>query len=166
MSNNNNNNNDYDIITLRVTGLGHTMTLDVPKSMTLEGLHRMIEKDIGLPVKYQRLLTRGIKLDDSDEQVNQTLHEIGIVHRTKIILMHSPIYAKEKDIYNKLIEIEKEIIELEKESSTKEPIVISELGTRICCKLDQIDVMGSTTLRTKRKELIQQVERLEEGKGK
>ena len=101
MSTNANNNDNNDIITLRITGLGHTMTLDVPESMTLEGLHRMIEKDIGLPVQYQRLLTRGIKLDDSDEQNTKTLHEIGIVHRTKIILMHSPIYAKEKDIYNK-----------------------------------------------------------------
>jgi hypothetical protein len=126
----------------------------------------MIEEETGLPVQYQRLLTRGIKLDDdSARQGNsKTLHEVGIVHRTKFILLHSPIYAKEKDTYDKLKEIEKEIVELEESKTEKlllDPAVVSEMVTRICCKLDQIDVKGSTTLRSQRKQMLHRAERLE-----
>ena len=41
--------------------------------------------------------------------------------------------------------------------------VISELVTRICCKLDEVDTRGSDNLRSKRKELLKKAEAIDGG---
>jgi hypothetical protein len=170
------------IITLRITGLGHNMTLKDLSSttMTMVELMTKIHNSTGLIPRYQRLIRpRGLKIDSNNDNGNgnggdeKTLFEIGIKDRTKLILMHSPLYANEKDSYEKLIEIEKEISDLKNSiliresinnnniNNRKKPIVVSEMVTRICCKLDLVDTVGSTFIRSKRKELIKKAEGLE-----
>jgi hypothetical protein len=170
------------LITLRITGLGHNMTLkDLPSTtMTMAELMTKIYNSAGLIPRYQRLIgPRGLKIDSNNDNDNgggggdeKTLFEIGIKDRTKLILMHSPLYTNEKDSYEKLIEIEKEINDLENSiliresinnnnNNHKKPIVVSEMVTRICCKLDLVDTVGSIFIRLKRKELIKKAEGLE-----
>ena len=171
-------------ITLRITGLGHNMTLKDLSSttMTMAELMTKIYNSTGIIPRYQRLIgPRGLKIDSNNDNSNdngnggdeKTLFEIGIKDRTKLILMHSPLYSNEKDSYEKLIGIEKEINDLENSilireninnnnnSDHKKPIVVSEMVTRICCKLDLVDTVGSIFIRLKRKELIKKVEGLE-----
>ncbi|OEU15873.1 hypothetical protein FRACYDRAFT_240569 [Fragilariopsis cylindrus CCMP1102] len=171
-------------ITLRITGLGHNMTLKDLSSttMTMAELMTKIYNSTGIIPRYQRLIgPRGLKIDSNNDNSNdngnggdeKTLFEIGIKDRTKLILMHSPLYSNEKDSYEKLIGIEKEINDLKnsiliRESISnnnnndhKKPIVVSEMVTRICCKLDLVDTVGSIFIRLKRKELIKKVEGLE-----
>ena len=107
------------LITLRITGLGHNMTLkDLPSTtMTMAELMTKIYNSAGLIPRYQRLIgPRGLKIDSNNDNDNgggggdeKTLFEIGIKDRTKLILMHSPLYTNEKDSYEKLIEIEKDV---------------------------------------------------------
>ena len=176
-------------ITLRITGLGHNMTLKDLSSttMTMAELMTKIYNSTGIIPRYQRLIgPRGLKIDSNNDNSNdngnggdeKTLFEIGIKDRTKLILMHSPLYSNEKDSYEKLIGIEKEINDLENSILIREsinnnnnsnnnnndhqkPIVVSEMVTRICCKLDLVDTVGSIFIRLKRKELIKKVEGLE-----
>ena len=173
-------------ITLRITGLGHNMTLQDLSSttMTMAELMTKIYNSTGIIPRYQRLIgPRGLKIDSNNDNSNdngdggdeKTLFEIGIKDRTKLILMHSPLYSNEKDSYEKLIGIEKEINDLENSiliresiynnknnnNDHKKPIVVSEMVTRICCKLDLVDTVGSIFIRLKRKELIKKVEGLE-----
>ena len=173
-------------ITLRITGLGHNMTLTDLSSttMTMAELMTKIYNSTGIIPRYQRLIgPRGLKIDSNNDNSNdngnggdeKTLFEIGIKDRTKLILMHSPLYSNEKDSYEKLIGIEKEINDLENSiliresinnnndhnNDHKKPIVVSEMITRICCKLDLVDTVGSIFIRLKRKELIKKVEGLE-----
>ena len=173
-------------ITLRITGLGHNMTLKDLSSttMTMAELMTKIYNSTGIIPRYQRLIgSRGLKIDSNNDNSNdndngnggdeKTLFEIGIKDRTKLILMHSPLYSNEKDSYEKLIGIEKEINDLknsiliresinnDNNNDHKKPIVVSEMVTRICCKLDLVDTVGSIFIRLKRKELIKKVEGLE-----
>ena len=169
-------------ITIRVTGLGHKVTLkDLPASTTtVTDLRTKVFEATGLPPRYQRLIgPQGLRInynddDDDNRDTNptfgtRTLSELGIKDRTKLMLLHSPLYASEKDSYEKLRQVEREIDELEnsirssdtKNDDTKRPGFVSEMVTRICCRLDDIDVGTSKALRTQRKELIKKAEGLE-----
>ena len=151
-------------LTLRVSGLGYSITFEQlpPDSTTVNDLKQKIFQQTNLPVEYQRLLARGHKLDDVDG--NMSLGQAGIKDRTKIMLMHNELYAKEKDIYDQLSKVEKEIDDLEaanqKDDGLAHPVV-SEMVTRICCKLDAIQTDGSTNLRSRRKMLLRRAEALD-----
>jgi hypothetical protein len=162
------------LITLRITGLGHNMTLkDLPSTtMTMAELMTKIHNSTGLIPRYQRLIgPRGLKIDSNNDNDNgggggdeKTLFEIGIKDRTKLILMHSPLYTNEKDSYEKLIEIRESNNDNNNNNNNNnnhKPIVVSEMVTRICCKLDLVDTVGSTFIRSQRKELIKKAEGLE-----
>jgi len=179
-------------ITLRVTGLGHNLTLkDLASTTTVSDLQKKIHEATGLPPRYQRLIgPRGMKInwnnddgdgdsdgDDKNEVTSGmiTLSELGIENRTKLMLLHSPFYAIEKDVYEQLREIEREIDDMESniqrsyhssdnndnQDQLQRPIQVSEMVTRICCKLDAVDIKGSKALRSQRKELIRKAEGLE-----
>ena len=179
-------------IILRVTGLGHNLTLtDLSSTTTVSVLQKEIHKATGLPPRYQRLIgPRGLKInwnnddgngDGNDDDKNEvtsgmiTLSELGIENRTKLMLLHSPFYAIEKDVYEQLRGIEQEIDDLESniqrsynssdnnenQNQLQRPIQVSEMVTRICCKLDTVDIKGSKALRLQRKELIKKAEGLE-----
>ena len=164
-------------VTLRITGLGHKVTLkDLPASTTtVSDLRTKVYDATGLPPRFQKLIgPQKLNInyyDENDEQYDstlktKTLSELGIKDRTKLMLLHSPIYQSERDTYEKLTEVEKDIHELEtrirdRASETTKPGFVSEMATRFCCRLDAIDVAGSKELRAQRKELIQRAEGLE-----
>jgi hypothetical protein len=149
------------MITLRVTGLGHTLTLEVESSLTVGEMKQRIEDDTEIPVEYQRLLARGSKLDNNDS----TLASEGIKDRTKIMLIHSALYAQEKEGFEALSKLSKEIDDLAAEKDSSSPISIHELVTIICCRLDDVDTKGSSNLRSKRKNLLAKAEALDETPG-
>mmetsp|Transcript_26527 Transcript_26527/g.41042 ORF Transcript_26527/g.41042 Transcript_26527/m.41042 type:complete len:164 (-) Transcript_26527:342-833(-) len=144
-------------ITLRVSGLGHTLTLEVASCSTVGSLKFQIETSTAIPSVYQCLLARGSKLDVDEN----TLDGVGLKHRTRIILLHNELYAKEEQGYGELSVLAREIEDLKMMKNSKPPAVISDLVTRICCKLDGVSVNGSKTLRTLRKDLIRKAENIE-----
>ena len=173
-----------DTVTIRVTGLGHKVTLkDLPASTTtVTDLRTKVYEATGLPPRYQNLIgPQKLKInyyDDNDDDKydatlgTKTLSELGIKDRTKLMLLHSPLYASEKDSYEKFRQVEREIDDLERNTNTntntntndekkKNQLFVSEMVTRICCRLDTIQVSGSAALRAQRKELIKKAEGLE-----
>ena len=169
-------------ITIRVAGLGHKVTLKgIPASTTtVDDLRTKVFEATGLPPRFQKLIgpqrLNINHLDEDDDKCDaalgaRTLAELGIKDRTKLMLLHSPLYSSEKDAYEKLQRVREEIDELDRSlrnrnggtnnNETKNPGFVSEIATRICCRLDGIDVAGSEALRAQRKELIQKAEGLE-----
>lgn len=166
-------------VTIRVTGLGHKVTLkDLPaSSTTVTDLRTKVYEATGLPPRFQKLIgPQKLNINyysenddnhhDNDTLGRRTLSDLGIKDRTKLMLLHSPIYQNEKDSYEILKQVEDEIMELERsirsgESSKQKEGFVSELVTRVCCRLDAIDVAGSKELRAHRKELIKKAEGLE-----
>lgn len=146
------------ILTLKVGGLGHTLTLETLSSITIGDLKKEIEGKTGVPAAYQRLLARGKKLD-TDEL---SLQDAGLEDRTRLMLLRNALYVQEKDIVDSLLLIRKEIEDLEEKKDTTPDTVRSELVTRICCKLDGVDTRGSGSLRALRKQLIRRAESIDE----
>ena len=149
-------------LTLRISGLGHSLTMREYASASVADLQSRIQEATGIPTCYQRLLARGHSLEDG----RATLEELGLKDRTMILLLHSPEYAQEKSGYETLMSISQELSALDEklqdESQAMEPKMVSEMVTLICCKLDAIDTAGSTNLRTLRKGLIRKAEQLEQ----
>lgn len=143
--------------TLKVSGLDHSITLDMEDTSTIADLQSEIAKETKIPAIYQRLLARGKNFDIS----NLTLAEAGIEHRTKIILMHSALYAQEKEGFEFLLKLSQEIDELQAKRDSTPTNELCELITRICCKLDEVDFKGSENLRAQRKELIRKAESMD-----
>jgi BAG domain len=149
-------------LTLRISGLGHSLTMREFACASVADLQSRICDATGIPCCYQRLLARGLTLDNGQA----TLEEVGLKDRTKILLLHSPEYAKEKDAYEMLLALEREINGLadqcQGQGQSMQATMVSEMVTRICCKLDAVDTVGSANLRTMRKELIRRAEQLEQ----
>lgn len=153
-----------EMLTIRVSGLGHTLNFGLDSSTKVKDLKESIYNKTNIPPQYQRLLARGTQLDarTNTNTDNLTLEEASVKNRQKIMLMHNARYAQEKESYEKLQEIEKEIEELNEKSSELAKKVKSELVTRICCKLDEVELNREfVELRAKRKELIQKAENID-----
>ena len=135
---------------LKVSGLGHSITLEMEGTATVAFLQEQIARQTKVPAIYQRLLARGKQLENSE----LNLEEAGIEHRTKIMLMRNALYAQEKEGFEVLSHLSQEIDELEAKKDSTPANELSELITRICCKLDAVDVKGSENLRALRKELL------------
>ena len=147
---------------LRIAGLGHSLPLEVDAdTTTVRDLKAMIENQTGLPPPYQRLLARGTQLDNSESE-ELSLKEAGVKDRTKIMLLHSALYAQEKEGFEALTGLAHEINDLEAKAPTLDPKHVAELVTQLCCRLDEVDTGGSTNLRTKRKALLHQAEQIEQ----
>jgi hypothetical protein len=150
-------------LTLRISGLGHTLTFDVPASASVGDVKAHIEALTSLPCPYQRLLSRGKKID----QDSATLSSFGILDRTKLMLLHNELYINDKEGVAALLAIEREVTELAKaqlhgDSTDKDDgITLHEAVTRICCKLDAVEIHGSEHLRSMRKKILVQAEALE-----
>ncbi len=153
-------------LTIRVTGLGHKLTLkDLPSvSTTVEDLFQAVSEQTGIPPMYQKFVgPQKLNITYSEDLAAKSLADLGIQDRTKLMLLHSPNYQAEKDTYEQLKAVEAEIANLEAsilKNAQKEGYV-AEMVTRICCKLDAIDTSGSQGLRAHRKKLIQTAEGLE-----
>jgi hypothetical protein len=146
-----------DNLTLRVAGLGHSLTLDMDKSSTVGALKEQVERETDLPAGYQRLVARGKKLDDD----SATLASLGIEHRTKLMLLHNEFYAADEAGVTAISALTKAIDALAANADSTSPVVIHEFVTQICCKLDAIDTNGSDKLRTMRKNAIAKAEALD-----
>ena len=146
---------------LKISGLGHSIVLELPADTTTVGeLKDNIFEETGLPPPYQRLISRAAKLEDD----SHTLKKAGLSDRTKLMLLHSPLYAQEKDVYEKLMAISKEIDDLKAsvhDDNTMEQKFVSEMVTRLCCKLDGVETAGSDNLRSVRKKLLRKAEGIE-----
>lgn len=142
---------------LKVSGLGHSITLEMEGTATVAALQEEIAKQTNVPAIYQRLLARGKQFESSEI----TLEEAGIEHRTKIMLMRNALYAQEKEGFEVLSKLSQEIDDLETKKDSTPANALSELITRVCCKLDEVDVQGSENLRAQRKELLRKAESLD-----
>ena len=169
------------LLTIRVTGLGHKVTLkDLPSvSTTVADLRTKVFEATGLPPRFQKFIgpqkliicnsgDGNSTINSNNEIENQkSMADLGIKDRTRLMLLHSPLYQTEKDTYEQLKAIQDEIKTLEASIQEKKPEVlqkqgyVSEMVTRICCRLDAIETAGSKDLRAHRKELIQTAEGLE-----
>ena len=146
--------------TFRVTGLGHKLTLLLSPSQTTADLQDHIAEATGVPALYQRILTpRGCPNQDEWPESGSSLRDAGLSDRTKLTVLHGPLYARDKDGLEALTKIAAEMEELE--SKNLEKTVLSEMVTRICIRLDAIETNGSEPLRSKRKELLQKAEKLD-----
>ena len=147
---------------LRIAGLGHSLPLEVDADTTTVGaLKEIIETNTGLPPCYQRLLARGTKLDSAESE-SLSLKDAGVKDRTKIMLLHSAVYAQEKQGFEALAAIASEVDDLANKASTMDPKLMAELVTRLCCRLDEVDTAGSANLRARRKALLHRAEKLEQ----
>uniref|UniRef100_A0A7S2H4E9 Ubiquitin-like domain-containing protein n=1 Tax=Helicotheca tamesis TaxID=374047 RepID=A0A7S2H4E9_9STRA len=151
-----------DNLTLKVVGLGHTVSIDISPSATVRDLQKEVESQTSLPAAYQRLIFRGKKLDDDSRVLGQDNDGLGIEHRTRLMLLHNEFFAADKkgiDAINAQLsgidDLEKKI----KEGSLQHKVV-DELITRICCNLDAVDTNGSERLRAMRKDAIRKAESL------
>ena len=137
---------DSSDLHLRISGCGHNVDIEIGKDATLGELKTFVEAATGLPSAYQRLVARGCKLEDDAAGVAAA----GIADRTKLMLMHSAEYAADAQAFEALGAVSKEITELEK-SADLSASTRDELVTQLCCKLDAVDVGGSSTLRELRR---------------
>lgn len=174
------------IKTLRIVGLGHNLILKNLDQefgvVTISDLWRQIYMKTGLPPQYQRLIgPKRFKIDCEDYYNNTEndgggnksattyLVKLGIQDRTKLLLLHSPVYGKEQDSYERLVHIENEIRELQQRiqqnsgsgGKYRNKHYVAELITKICCKLDGVEIQGSHNLRKQRKGLLRKAEELE-----
>lgn len=147
-------------LTLRVTGLGHKLTFEIPSSATLAHLKAEIERQISLPAPYQQLIARGKKLDGTNDD-EASLESLGIQDRTSIMLLHNKVYATDQAGVTAITELLNEIDELSAKAEDTAPNVVHEMVTQICCKLDGIDINGSEHLRSMRKKAIAKAESID-----
>lgn len=147
-----------NLLTLKVTGLGHKITLEVAETATVSDLKQDIHSHVPtLPPTYQRLLCRGKKLDDNEA----TLSSLNIKNRTSIMLLHNELYAADKEAMEAISLLEQEIHELAATQGEIPKDVLQERITLICCKLDGVDTHGSESLRAMRKEALKKAEALD-----
>jgi hypothetical protein len=148
------------LITIKVVGLGHALVKPFHPDDTLAVLQEWIADNTGLPIAYQRLVSRNLNFEAALSQ--RTLIEIGIKDRTKIMLLHTAQYEREKESYETLMAVRAQLDELEKK--TKKIIhpnvivncMVTEYITRICRRLDAIEMTDdSITLRQLRRTLLE-----------
>ena len=164
-----------NIIHLRVAGLGHYCEIDISPTATLSQLKSEVEKQTDLPNPYQRLVAKRKKMDDDtmvlgptiimsndDKQPGSSIEKIGIglEGQTKILLLHSPLYAKDKEGLEKLTTYLQEINKIDTKFHNKEidNKTVQELIIQVCCKIDSVETNGSEELRKIRKRTVRKAE--------
>lgn len=146
-----------EILTLRVTGLGHKLTLEVDSSLSLLELKEKIAFETTIPAEYQRLICHGKNLNEDA----RSLADSQLQDRTKIMLLHNKEYAADREAFEQIHALKKELENLASSENGKSPEVVHELVTQICCKLDAVDIHGSETLRKIRKDILKQAESID-----
>jgi hypothetical protein len=148
---------DSGNITLRVAGLGHSLTFQVSATATVGDVKAEIEKSSSLPAPYQRLVARGKKLDDDQT----TLKSAGIQDRTRLMLLHNELYAADREGFTAISALVKEIDDLAAANAASNPAQVREMVTQICIKLDSVDTHGSKSLRDFKRQAIAKAEAIE-----
>mmetsp|Transcript_11205 Transcript_11205/g.35861 ORF Transcript_11205/g.35861 Transcript_11205/m.35861 type:complete len:149 (+) Transcript_11205:49-495(+) len=139
---------------LALTGSGHNVSLTVENDDTVAALKQAVAGATGLAAEYQRLLHKGKRLDDD----NALLSSTAITNGSKLMLLHSPAYARDADAIRIIEEIAREISEVQ--AAAMAPGALEERCTRLCCRLDSINVSGSESLRQLRRQQLQRCEAL------
>jgi hypothetical protein len=137
---------------LKVVGAGHTLELSVPDSATVGEIKAEIAAQTGLAPAYQKLLIRG-KVFEDDKALAE---DVGIVDRTKLMLMHSAAYAEDSAGAAAIASISQEIDQLA--AANHEPKIAEEVATQLLCRLDAVDVGQSGTLREMRRAAMRRCE--------
>ena len=152
---------DQSEIRLRVAGIGFDIQLSVPgPSSTIADVLSIVADETKIPAPYLLLLFRGKKLADGDA----TLADLKVKDRTRLMLLHGPEYGNDKAGIEALQAVNKELDDLESDESITAK-VIDEMVTRACIKLDNIDVSGSETLRSLRREALHRAHEIGEKRG-
>lgn len=141
-------------IRVKVVGLGHSLELKLPNSVTIAEIKTEIETVTRLPPAYQRILFRGKAFTNG----SQSAAEAGIVDRTKLMLVHSQEYSRDSVAAESLAAVALEIDELE--AKVLSAPALEEMTTQLLIKLDGIETGDSATLRELRRAQIRRVERL------
>lgn len=142
-------------VRLRISGLGHNVEIDVTKVTTLGQVKENVSERTDIPAPYILLLSRGKKLLDGEA----TLEDLGILDRTRLMLMHGPGWHTDRAGVEEIQSVSKSLDELEAKNDI-EPKVVDELVTQACIRLDHVDVGQSETLRELRRSLLRRAEDL------
>ena len=170
-------------IRLRVSGLGCRHLIDASPSSTLLDLKTEIERRTALPPPYQLFVAKRRRMDDDAMVLGPTLFGcdgdgknsgggggggseailsmgIGLEDGTKIMLLHSPLYEKDREGIEKLTDLVGEIdrIDAARRSRDMDDKTVQELIIQVCCKLDCVETNGSEALRTMRTSTIRRAE--------
>jgi hypothetical protein len=163
-------------IRLRVSGLGGRHLIEASPSSTLLDLKTEIERRTALPPPYQRLVARRRRMDDDAMVLGPTLFGgegnsgggasailsmgIGLEDGSSVMLLHSPLYERDREGIEKLTELVGEIdkIDAARRSRDMDDKTVQELIIQVCCKLDCVETNGSEALRTMRKSTIRRAE--------
>jgi hypothetical protein len=149
---------------LRVSGSGQQLDVTMHRDATVGDIKTTVEAQCGLGAGFMRLLFRGKELSDD----SAGLAEVGVKHRTKLMLLLTDAYHKHGPIIESINACAKELDELELRvraietppSDPKLVIGLEELITQQMCKLDIIDTAGDAALRQLRKKQILRAEEL------
>lgn len=153
-------------LTINIRGLGHQLSLTgIPIDETISHLRSRVEELTSLPCCYQRLIIKGYTIDSSTPN-DKTLRQLGLQPSSTIkgILMHSPIHELDKKILDQITSLNNEldVLDLRRKNGdfNKHLNACQHIITNICCKLDMVDVSGSTTLREMRRKVLNRAEDL------
>jgi hypothetical protein len=156
------------LITLRLAGLGHHFELPIESTATLQDLKLAIQKKIDLSPEYQRLVAKHKSMDDDSMVLGGTIYNdsgvqsigIGLVDKTKILIMHSAQYSQDKSGVDQLNELVKQIDDVDAKRISREldNVAVHEFITQLCCKIDGVETNGSEALRRMRKATIRRAE--------
>ena len=135
---------------LKVVGAGHSVEISVSDDATIRHVKEAVETSTGLAPEHQRLLYRGKAFDDDTAPALAA----GLADRTKVMLMHSAVYARDQKAIEALRAVELELDALEAKRGTVSAATLEELSTQLCCKLDAVEVSDSDRLRASRKRLL------------
>ncbi|KAL3823790.1 hypothetical protein ACHAXA_011577 [Cyclostephanos tholiformis] len=173
-------------IRLRVSHLGGYPPyheIEMSPLSTLLDLKLEIEKRTLLPPAYQRLIAKRKRMDDDGMILGPTVFGdgggdgvdgsggggasrsvlgmgIALVDGEKVLLMHSPLYERDRGGIEKLNEHIGEIdrIKAARVSGNMNDKTVQELIIQVCCKLDCVETSGSEALRMMRKATIKRAE--------
>lgn len=148
---------DTNNLALRVTGLGHNLTFNIPCTATVGDVKAEIERLTALPAAYQLLIAHRQLLEDNEA----TLSSIEIGKNGRFMLLHNKLYAADVEGITTINALTKEMDDLTAAASESPNVMIHELVTQICCKLDNIDTHGSEPLRAMRKQALEKAQAID-----
>jgi len=129
---------------IKITGCGFSEEMELGGDSSVEGIVSYVAQVLKVGPQHIKLLFRGKLLCGS-----MSLSEFGIKDRTRLLVMHTAIYHREKEALDKLTDLRRQAEQIDQSTPNAE-----ELYTQLLCKLDAVDVSSSDWLRAQRKEQI------------
>ena len=141
------------IVRLRVAGCGQSFDFELETSSKVGAVLDKTAEAMGLARHHIKMLYRGKQIGGGNDGVS--LDAAGIRDRTKLMLMYTGEYHKEKEIIEQLAALSKQVDDLDPRQKGYD-----EFLTQIMCKLDGVDTAGSEWLRARRKAELVRIEGL------